>query len=132
MPNEKFSGEELEKILKKIELLGKIGVKLDWKRLLPGGAKVFVENLTRDLREELDELNKKIAPSGGIGGVHVLGDPVPVEGWKMRTLDEDTVEYSKDGEVWIWQRSKRKWIAPRNHPDPNPITPEGRRLGPGM
>lgn len=133
MPSEKFSREELEKILRKIELLEKMGIRLKWRNILAGDeVKNFGENLVRDLQEEIAELNKKISPAGEVGGVRVLGDPVPVDGWRVRPLDEDTVEYSKGGEVWIWRRSRRQWVAPRNHPDPNPITPEGKRLGPGM
>ena len=60
-----------------------------------------------------------------------LPKPRPIEKWDMRLLDDCKVEYinKQDGESWIWDPKLRRWTPPSNHPDPNPITPEGKRLG---
>jgi len=56
--------------------------------------------------------------------------PKTTEGWNMSLLDDCKVEYrNQHGEIWIWDPKLRRWTPPLNHPDPNPITPEGERLG---
>lgn len=61
--------------------------------------------------------------------------PKTVEGWRIKKrLRDGTVvyEHERSGEVWLWIPRTLQWVPPADHPDPNPITPEGKRLaGPG-
>lgn len=55
--NVNISEEELNKIIRKIEILEKIGVEIRWNELLDGD---FPKNLLKELKKEIDELNKKL------------------------------------------------------------------------
>ena len=122
-----MSVTDFEEILKKIELLEKMGAEIPWggwkkKGRLPGD---FKERLLEDLLRELNELDKKFARGGGVKE----GAPVPVAGWKVRTRRDGMVEYTREGEIWLWDPRTGRWKPPLGHPDPNPITPTGERLG---
>jgi len=134
-PSDEDIKKEIEEILKKFNMLRDpqpyeyiYEPKLPWNREVDIG--LFVSILMELLRLIL-KLNKRLdlLPKSGSGKLTNL--PKPVEGWQVgKPRADGKVPYSnkKSGEVWLWDTKNQRWIPPKDHPDPNPITPEGKRL----
>lgn len=129
----KSLGGELDTILKKIALLEKMGVKVDWNDF--GDSH---EGLLKELRKELDALGKKLVGEGTDKKMPLGNDlprPIPSpEGWEKKVLENRMIQFTRGRDIWWWDPIKGKWLIPPGitPSDPNPITPTGERLaGPG-
>lgn len=136
-PSDEDIKKEIDKLLKKINNLRdpeKHGFKYEpkWPWFYEIDVAFLVSilmeliKLILKLHNRLDLLHKHVH-----GGVDLTNLPKPVPGWKVGKRRADgKVPYTskKSGEVWLWDTKKGIWIKPKDHPDPNPITPEGKRL----
>lgn len=125
---------ELDTILKKIALLEKIGVEIDWDEIIDNS--FFKQDLINELKREIEKLGENLLGKGSeknekssVGSDFPRPIPNPV-GWERKLLDNGMVEFTRNREVWWWNPLEGKWQLPPGitHPDPNPITPTGERL----